>query len=59
MVTVMKGMDMSAKISREEAVRRLLATKEAKRQRMEVLKERMKKKYKDAMGVEPNTIFFL
>ncbi|MGM9716822.1 MAG: hypothetical protein ACI3YQ_00965 [Prevotella sp.] len=43
---------MNTIISKEEALRRLVATKESKRQRIAVLKERMKEKYVNSMGGE-------
>ena len=51
--------NMNTIISKEEALRRLVATKESKRQRIAVLKERMKEKYVNSMGVEPENILFL
>ena len=51
--------NMKTIISKEEALRRLVATKESKRQRIAVLKERMKEKYVNSMGVEPENILFL
>ena len=51
--------NMTTIISKEEALRRLVATKESKRQRIAVLKERMKEKYVNSMGVEPENILFL
>ena len=50
---------MNTIISKEEALRRLVATKESKRQRIAVLKERMKEKYVNSMGIEPENILFL
>ena len=44
--------NMNTIISKEEALRRLVATKESKRQRIAVLKERMKEKYVNSMGGE-------
>lgn len=45
-------------ITREEALLRLKATKEAKRQKIEVLKKRMIQKCKAYTGKEPLNIVF-
>lgn len=50
---------MKTMITREEALRRLKATKEVKEQRIAVLKQRMCEKYKEKTGVEPKHILFL
>lgn len=47
------------KLVREEALRRLRATKMAKEHRIEVLKERMCEKFRDKMGTEPKNVIFL
>lgn len=47
------------KLVREEALRRLRATKIAKEHRIEVLKERMCEKFRDKMGTEPKNVIFL
>lgn len=46
-------------ITREEALERLKATKQAKERRIEVLKSRMCEKYKEKTGIEPQYISFL
>lgn len=49
---------MEMAITREEALRRLKATKEAKKRRIEILKARMIEKCKAATGEEPLNIVF-
>lgn len=52
-------MNNSTTITREEALRRLKATKEAKQQRIEILKKRMCEKCKANTGEEPRNIVFI
>lgn len=49
---------MDTTITREEAIRRLKATKEAKKRRIEILRARMSEKC-IASGEDPNNIVFL
>lgn len=46
-------------ITREEALRRLKATKDTKEKRIAVLKRRICEKYKERTGVEPQNVVFL
>lgn len=50
---------MKTTITREEALRRLKATKQIKEQRIEVLRKRMCEKYQATMGHDPEQIMFL
>lgn len=50
-------MDMT--ITREEALKRLQATKKAKQQRIEILKKRMCEKCKANTGEEPQHVVFI
>lgn len=50
---------MGTAITREEALRRLKATKEAKQQRIEVLKKRMCEKCKANTGKDPRHVVFI
>ena len=50
---------MQQVITREEALQRLKATKEAKARRIEILKRRMCEKYKERTGTEPRQILFI
>lgn len=49
---------MAMVITREEALQRLKATKEAKRRRIEILKERMAQKCRAYTGEEPLNMVF-
>lgn len=49
---------MTTTITREEALKRLKATKEVKRRRIAVLEQRMREKCKAITGEEPHNIVF-
>ena len=50
---------MKTMITKEEALRRLKATKQIKKERIEVLRKRMCEKYEANMGCTPQNILFL
>ena len=52
-------MEEKTKLTREEALRRLKATQEAKEQRIAILKHRMCENSKAITGNEPQHILFL
>lgn len=47
------------KITREEALKRLKATKEAKRHRITILEKSLREEFKTNTGKEPENVFFL
>ena len=50
---------MKTTITKEEALRRLKATKQVKKQRIAVLRQRMCEKYEAKMGRSPQQVLFL
>lgn len=46
-------------ITKEEALRRLRATKEAKKRRMAILEKSLREEFKTSTGEEPANVFFL
>ena len=50
---------MKTEITREEALRRLKATKAVKEQLIAVLRQRMCEKYREKTGIEPKHVLFL
>ena len=50
---------MKTIITKEEALRRLKATKQIKKERIEVLRKRMCEKYEAKMGCSPQNVLFL
>ena len=50
---------MKTIIRKEEALRRLKATKQIKKERIEVLRKRMCEKYEAKMGCSPQNVLFL
>ena len=50
---------MKTMITKEEALSRLKATKQIKKDRIEVLRKRMCEKYEANMGCTPQNILFL
>lgn len=50
---------MKTIITKEEALRRLKATKQIKKERIEVLRKRMCEKYEAKMGCIPQNVLFL
>ena len=50
---------MKTTITKEEALRRLKATKQIKEQRIEILRKRMCEKYEANMGCAPQNVLFI
>lgn len=58
MTNVMLG-QTAKKITREEALKRLKATKEAKKRRIIILEKSLREEFKANTGKEPESVFFL
>lgn len=50
---------MGKEITREEVLRRLKVTKEAKKKRIAILEKSLREEFKMKTGKEPENIFFL